>query len=42
MSIRGKWRIVEMPDHETDYPDMMGPAEADFIAKPWLTSSIAC
>src|SRR5215831_14774034 len=26
MSIRGKWRIIEMPDFEADFPDMMGPA----------------
>jgi hypothetical protein len=26
MTVRGKWRIVGMPDYETDYPDMMGPA----------------
>ena len=26
MSIRGKWRITKMPDYETDFPDMMGPA----------------
>jgi hypothetical protein len=26
MSIRGKWRITEMPDYEADYPDMMEPA----------------
>lgn len=26
MSIQGKWRIVEMPDYESDFPDMMGPA----------------
>lgn len=26
MSVRGKWRIVEMPDYEADYPNMMGPA----------------
>lgn len=26
MSIRGKWRIVEMPDYEADFPDMMEPA----------------
>jgi hypothetical protein len=26
MSIRGKWRIVRMPDYEADFPDMMGPA----------------
>lgn len=26
MSVQGKWRIVEMPDYEPDFPDMMGPA----------------
>jgi hypothetical protein len=26
VSVQGKWRIIEMPDYETDYPDMMGPA----------------
>jgi hypothetical protein len=26
MSIQGKWRTVEMPDYEADFPDMMGPA----------------
>jgi hypothetical protein len=26
MSIEGKWRIVEMPDYERDFHDMMGPA----------------
>ena len=26
MSIRGKWRIVRMPDYEADFPDMMDPA----------------
>ena len=26
MSIQGKWRIVEMPDYEPNFPDMMGPA----------------
>jgi hypothetical protein len=26
LSVRGKWRIVEMPDYEADFPDMMGPA----------------
>lgn len=26
MSIQGKWRIVEMPDYEADFPDVMGPA----------------
>jgi len=26
MSIQGKWRIVEMPDFESDFPDMMEPA----------------
>jgi hypothetical protein len=26
MSVLGKWRIVEMPDYEDDYPDMLDPA----------------
>src|SRR6266851_7209655 len=26
MSIRGKWRIVRMPDYEADFPDIMDPA----------------
>ena len=26
MSLKGKWRIVEMPDYEADYPDMVEPA----------------
>ena len=26
MTVRGKWRIVEAPDHEADAPDMMEPA----------------
>jgi hypothetical protein len=26
MTLIGKWRIVEMPDYEADYPDMMEPA----------------
>jgi hypothetical protein len=26
MSIQGKWRIVEMPDYQSDYPDMVKPA----------------
>lgn len=26
MSIRGKWRIVKMPDYQDDYPDMVEPA----------------
>ena len=26
MSLEGKWRIVEMPDFEAGYPDMMEPA----------------
>ena len=26
MSLLGKWRIIEMPDYEDDYPDMMEPA----------------
>ena len=26
MSLLGKWRIVEMPDYDEDYPDMVEPA----------------
>ena len=26
MSLKGKWRITEMPDFEADYPDMVEPA----------------
>jgi hypothetical protein len=26
MSIQGKWRIVKMPDYESDFLDMMEPA----------------
>ena len=30
MSVRGRWRIVEMPDYVEDYPDMMEPAHILF------------
>jgi len=30
VSIRGKWRIVEMPDYAADFPDLMGPAYIRF------------
>jgi hypothetical protein len=26
VSVQGKWRIVAMPDYESDFPDMMEPA----------------
>jgi hypothetical protein len=26
MNLQGKWRIVEMPDYDDDFPDLMGPA----------------
>ena len=26
MSLKGKWRIVQMPDFEADHPDMVEPA----------------
>ena len=26
MTIKGRWRIVQMPDYEADYLDMMEPA----------------
>jgi hypothetical protein len=32
MSITGKWRIVEMPDYQTDFPDMVEPAYIQFTA----------
>ncbi len=32
MSVLGRWRISEMPDHTGDYPDMMGPAYILFEA----------
>ncbi|HEY3147805.1 MAG TPA: hypothetical protein VGJ75_15715 [Dongiaceae bacterium] len=28
--MKGKWRIVEMPDYEDDYADMMEPAYIKF------------
>jgi len=30
MTLQGKWRIVEMPDYEDDFPDMMGSAHILF------------
>jgi len=32
MSIAGRWRIVEIPDHVEDYADMMEPAYIEFTA----------
>jgi hypothetical protein len=32
MTLAGKWRIVEMPDHVEDYPDMVEPAYLLFEA----------
>lgn len=26
MSLKGRWRITQMPDFEADYPDMVEPA----------------
>jgi hypothetical protein len=47
--MKGKWRIVKMPDDTADHPDMVEPAyilfdgdEANVIARPWTTSSTAC
>jgi hypothetical protein len=31
--VKGKWRIVEMPDYESDYADMMEPAYILFDGK---------
>ncbi len=33
MSLKGKWRIVAMPDFEADYPDMVEPAYVLFDGK---------
>src|ERR1700722_17861723 len=30
MTLQGKWRIVEIPGYESDYPDLMGPAYIEF------------
>lgn len=30
MTLQGKWRIVEIPDYDDDFPDMMGPAYIHF------------
>lgn len=30
MSVKGKWRIVKMPDYEGDFPDMVEPAYIQF------------
>ena len=26
MTVQGKWRIIEMPDYDDDFPDMVEPA----------------
>jgi hypothetical protein len=31
--VKGKWRIVDMPDYESDFPDMMEPAYILFDGK---------
>jgi len=33
MSLKGKWRITQMPDFEADYPDMVEPAYILFEGK---------
>lgn len=33
MMRQGRWRIVEMPDDEADFPDMMEPAYILFDSK---------
>jgi hypothetical protein len=30
MTLQGKWRIVEIPEYDVDYADMMGPAYIEF------------
>jgi hypothetical protein len=32
MTIKGRWRIVQIPDYDADYPDMMEPAYILFEA----------
>ena len=31
--MKGKWRIIEMPDYEADFPDMVEPAYIRFDGK---------
>jgi hypothetical protein len=31
--VKGKWRIVKMPDYTSDYPDMVEPAYIQFDRK---------
>ena len=31
--MKGKWRIVKMPDYTADYPDMVEPAYIQFDGK---------
>ena len=33
MTRQGRWRIVEMPDDEAGFPDMMKPAYIPFDSK---------
>lgn len=33
MTVRGKWRILEVPSDKADYSDMMGPAYIFFDGK---------
>jgi len=50
--LKDKWRIIEMPDHEADFPDVVEPTyilfdgkgggEAYFTTRLWTTSSTAC
>ena len=34
MSLQGKWRIVQMPEFEAGYPDMVKPSRILFKGKP--------
>jgi hypothetical protein len=42
MTIRGKWRIVEMPDYESGYPDMMEAAYIFFDGKGGDAFAFGC
>ena len=42
MTVRGRWRIVEMPDYEADYPDMMGPGSLVGVDRKALRAVAAC
>jgi len=42
MSVLGRWRIVEMPDYEDDFADMMEPAYILFEAHGFGEFAFGC